>query len=142
MFDQYRVNMIVFKFMPLVNNFDTPAANQGAPAANIPTLITVVDNTDITPVGVTGLVEYGNARSYQFNKPIVVKFRPAIQAAVLVSGGSTAAAAPKFKQWLNCDNTNIQHLGLKVAIASLPAATTQYFMKLQSKFYLSFKKAR
>lgn len=137
------MNMVVFKFMPLVNDYIAPTTAAGIPTANIPTLMVCKDYTDaVTPVSVNQVAEYGNCKTYQFNRPVTIKLIPASQNIMHNVGGTNAAANPKYKQWLDCLATNIGHYGLKGCVTSLPASSTTFYMKVQAKYYMSFKNLR
>lgn len=141
MFDQYRVNAVVLKFMPFTNSY--PAVSSGIPTINIPTLMYAIDYTDNgTPTSVAQLAEYSNCKTVQFNKPITIKFRPAVSQIVYQGESTNRAAVPKWRTWLDCNFPSIPHFALKFAWTGLSGSTTQFVYKLSQKYYLSAKNPR
>lgn len=138
-FDTYRINAVVFKIWPLTNNYDTPTS--GTPLVNIPTLMLAPDYTDSSIPTLTELARFDNLKVYRFNRPCTIKFRPAVSAAVY-RAGTTFGYTPKWKQWIDHANGDVPHFGLKGALTSIQATSTQFYANVIMKYYLSFKNAK
>lgn len=108
LFDQYRINKIVLKFVP-----DKNSAEFGAATSPIPTFHTVLDYNDATaPATLNEMLEYANHRMTRGSAVHTRVFTPASLDAV-AAGGATSLSNPTWKQWLSTSASNIDHFGLK-----------------------------
>lgn len=117
LFDCYRINKVVCKFVPNRDN-----ANFGG-TSYIPNFYSVLDFTDSTiPTSLTELYDYGNLRitrgSIIHTRALVPATNDAIEGpAAIVSGN------PRYKQWITTSQMGIPHFGLKYAVDNVGGAT-------------------
>lgn len=116
LFDQYRINKVVIKFVPSAN------ADEIGASKIIPSLHTVIDNNDNTaPTAMTELYEYQSYKRTQGIYTHTRVFTPSCN--VDLSIGSS----PKWKQWINSQFANVEHFGLKVGADQVAAAGDLYW---------------
>lgn len=108
LFDMYRINKIVCKFVP---NHD----NSNIGAALIPNFHTVLDYTDATaPASLNAMYEYANwrmSRGIAIHKRV---FSPASLDFVNATAGANAGN-PTWKQWISTSAPTIEHYAIKYA---------------------------
>lgn len=135
LYDMYRFNKVVFKLIPKI----TEAALLGGSAtlanANLQQIHSAIDYDDNSaPTNINQLVQYQThkmTRGNQIHTRILV---PKCQTTV-----SGASAAPKAKQWLDCDQTSLSHRGIKFIIPSPSQPSTTVYYDLEMTYYMSFK---
>lgn len=136
-FDLYRINAVVLKMWPITNMYVTPS--NGVPSANIPTIQWATDYTDATAPGTPAVLSrFANLHTAQWNKPISIKFRPAIVSEIYRSVSSTAYT-PKWKQWIDHQYPTVPHYGIKGAITGLASSVQTAYFKYYVTYYLSLK---
>lgn len=136
MFDQYRIEAVEFKVMPMQNS------------------ITLQTNSTTTPVRFYCVVDYddagsitseANARSYESCVIVppgiecnrIFKPRVAIAAYSGSFGGYTNMAAP----WIDTVSPNVQHYGIKTYIPGATASQTLLqSWTIERTYWLSFRK--
>lgn len=107
LFDQYRINKIVVKFIPNHNSSDVSVGTQVISNFN-----TVIDPTDATaPTSGAELYEYQNWRLTRGISAHTRVFTPA--SLDVVATATTASANPTWKQWLATSSPDVKHYGLK-----------------------------
>lgn len=109
LYDQYRINKILIKFVPNVNSADVAAS------ATIAQFNTVLDFNDSTPLAsLNNCFEYGNWRMTRGTQVHTRIFTPSSLDAVANTGGTTPSFVnPTWKQWIATSSANIPHFGLK-----------------------------
>lgn len=133
LYDMYRINKIVVKFVPNRSSSDVAATGE-----QIPNLNTVIDYTDATaPTSLSQLYEYQN---WKMSRGINVHTRvitPASLDLVNATAGSNAGN-PQWKQWISTSAPTIEHYGLKYGLETSASnnaiAVTPYI-----SFYFSCK---
>lgn len=133
LYDQYRFNKVVFKLIPKISE---SSINPGAITnANLQQIHSVIDHDDNTaPTGINQLVQYQThkmTRGHQVHTRVLI---PKCQATV-----SGASAAPKAKQWLDCDQNSLAHRGLKFIVPAPATPGTTLYYDLELTYYMSFK---
>lgn len=112
LFDAYRINKIVVKFVPNHNSSDVGALGQA-----IPNFHSVLDYNDATaPLTLNQMYEYANwkmSRGIAIHKRI---WRPTTLDSVDTGAGAVSSANPQWRQWINTGNANVNHYGLKIGI--------------------------
>lgn len=136
LFDQYRINSVVFKLTMTVDPGAQAAAN-----AVIPRLFYMIDNDDAAVV--SGLDEFRQHSKCKIvnmlpGKTISIKFKPAVLG--LIFNGVTSAYAPKWKQWLDCLQADVPHYGIRWAIDNF--TNTNYVLRTEAKVYFSMRHLR
>lgn len=135
LFDSYRINKIVVKIIPKVSEY-TGLPNAGVNNAMLPTIHSVVDYDDSTaPTSISQLAQYDTYRSTRGIREHTRVFVPKVE----LQGG-TSIALPKSYQWIDTDNIDVPHRGLKIWITgpAIGTNTSQYF-DLKVTVYASFK---
>lgn len=137
LFDAYRINKILVKFVPNHNSSDV-----GVTAQNIPNFHSVLDYNDATaPASLNQMYEYANwkmTRGTAIHKRI---FRPTTLDSVDTGSGAVSSSNPQWKQWINTGNANVNHYGLKVGI-EISQATYDISWRPYITVYLSCKSVK
>lgn len=135
LFDQYRINKVVWKAIP---KFNTVNALSGAGNALLAQVHTAIDYDDSAalPTG-TALSEITQYQTHRMHRGTAVVRRTIVPKAELT--GSGASVFPKAYQWIDCDNTAILHNGIKVVIPKPLPAGTEMWYDVQMDVYLSCK---
>lgn len=111
LFDSYRINKILVKFIPSHNSSDVGAGGQ-----YIPNFHTILDYNDSTaPASLNAMYEYQNwrmSRGVSAHKRI---WTPASLDSVATTAG-VASSNPTYKQWISTSSADIPHYGLKYGI--------------------------
>lgn len=111
LFDMYRINKVVIKFVPNHNSSDLATANQ-----NIPNFHSILDYTDATaPASLSSMYEYANwkmSRGTSIHKRV---FTPASLDFVNATAGANAGN-PTWKQWISTTAPTIEHYAIKYAL--------------------------
>lgn len=125
LYDCYRINKIVIKFVPNDN------VSQVGAAGYIANFNTVLDFNDATvPANLNQLLEYGNWRMTRGTKIHTRIFTPA--SLDTVSGTSTN---PTYKQWLSTADAAIPHFGLKYCAEGTAAAGDLYWVPYVTMYF-------
>lgn len=146
LFEQYRINAIKLTFVPTCSSLDGETATQ-IPTTYLtqPRLYTLIDKDANVPVNnESAMLQYGNVRIIKNpTRPFTIYIRgPAVQVgtanALTIVGG-----APKSKQWLDCDNYSVQHLGCGVGgiMPQAGAGTIAFNYNVIATYYMQFKGA-
>jgi hypothetical protein len=143
LFDQYRINLVVVKFMPqntqIVNKpyDDTTTPTTGG---FIPKFVVCQDRDDATvPASYNEVKARQRSILVEATKPITIKMRPSR----LIASYNTGATDFGFtvdttRRWINTANQNMDHFGLKYALEpASPANAFSYNVEIY--YYMSFK---
>lgn len=144
LFDAYRVNKLVIKFMPI--NMFTQLGNGAASIAAQPQwLSTVIDYDDANLLTTEGaLMEY---ETFKQSRPTVVHkrvFIPAASQQFFKTSGTTIAYGQTRKKWIDAAYMDVEHYGIK-GLVNGPADKTdqvQTAWKVYVTAYVSFKQTR
>lgn len=144
LFDSYRVNKLVLTIIPKVSDYvaqvPTTLTSVGGANAMMPTIHSAIDYDDSNaPTNFNQMVQYDIYRSTRGHREHTRVWVPKVE----LTAGATSGL-PKSYQWIDTDNIEVPHRGLKVWItppaslgASLGQATCYFDLKI--KAYMSFK---
>lgn len=145
LFDAYRINKVVVKFIPVLSNYNQPGNTAGNLAAEPQWLSTVIDYDDSTVLTTEGaLLEYETMKQTQPSRKHVRTLVPAVAMSAYKTSGTTIGFAQKRKMWLDSAYTDIEHYGVKGLIngPATMAAQVQCAWKVYITAYVSFKQTR
>lgn len=143
LFDQYRINCVVFTIVNRANVRDQlPSPDQ----TGMPILYYVVDNDDVTAPTRAELQEYSQTKTFYYTadkRACRIKLFPKVTNTVFRTGATSAYAVSMKKQWLDCAYPDIPHYGLKWFL-EVPGTTgsTNCTFDVISTYYLQFRTAR
>lgn len=137
LYDQFRINKIVWKLVPNANNADAGATQR------LPQIHSVLDYTDSTaPTSLDELVQYNNYRMTMGSRIHSRKLTPVFLDNVYVTSVTQRAGNPNFKKWLSTSNsTDVVHHGIKYAIGSTATAGAITYTPYVT-FYISCKSVK
>lgn len=141
LYDQYRVDKLVFRFMPLTN-----AGVSGVLAEQPQPLITAVD-FDGGTVGLTQdqLLSYESAQITSAFKEKVITIKPRAELLSTDSDAITVSAsvAPS-NTWWDCSNVKILHHGVRYGIPANTTMPVGYGVRwtVWCEVYITFKNTR
>lgn len=131
LYDMYRVNKIVYKIIP---KFSETTMTTGI-NANLQQIHSVIDYDDTTaPVSISDLTQYQNHRMTRGNAIHTRVLVPKVKTTI-----DTLSDAPKARQWIDCDDSVLNHRGLKIYIPAPLAPATTISYDVEATFYVSFK---
>lgn len=134
LFQAYRLNKIVFKLQPRFNVVN-PTATLVAPQ-----IITAIDyNDDSGSFNASSLLEFGTHRVHFGFKPIIRKFTPACEVALLGASTAVVSGIQKFKQWIDTAAPDAKHFGVKLNFTTLAAFTAPLVYDVYVTTYFSCK---
>lgn len=144
LFDAYRVNKIVLKFIPMT--MFTQSSNTSANLAAQPQwLSTVIDYDDSTLLTTEGaLLEYETFKQSRPSATHKRVFVPALAQDYFKTSGATIAYGQARKRWIDAAYLDVEHYGVKGLING-PAnlgAQVQCSWKVYATAYISFKQTR
>lgn len=144
LFDSYRINKVVVKFIP--TQPDTTGTGYGTPAGLIPPLLcTVIDRDDVTvPSSLSELEQYESYKETPATSKHTRALVPALAQQAYKSSGTTIAYTQTYKKWCDFAQTDVDHYGIHGAIYSNPTAANNwkvaYYVKVV--MYFSCKQIR
>jgi len=131
-FDQYRIVMAEFVFMPTGNQLNTSSF------AGLFT--TVVDYDDVTPLtSVAAALDYSNSMTGEGYQPQRRVFKPHVAIAAYQSVGVTSGYANVESPWIDAASYNVQHYGVKTVWTVTTAA---YRYDVVVRLWLQFRNVR
>lgn len=138
LFDQYRINKLVYRFVPTFSDGSLTASS----GTCIPNLHIVKDYDDSTdPTNTTTLMQYPNYQMWPSHKQRSIKFTPAVLSDFMEGAGT--ATGPKFKQWINLANTAVEHRGIKYYLEQAPGIqASTFYINIFVYVYFSCKGVR
>lgn len=133
LFDMYKITFVQVKFYLVID----PSA-QAAAVARYPRMWWTRDYDDANTLSINQIRERSKCGSALLtpHKPIVINVRPAITTQVYRTPISTGYA-PKWNQWLDADQPDIPHYGLKIALDDL--TNTNYRVQHEIKYWFACK---
>lgn len=131
LFDCYRVNKIVIKYVPNHNSSEFGATKA------LCEFNSALDFNDVTaPTALTQLYEYQNWRMTRGNQIHTRVFTPSVLGVIsTINAGNFTGDSPKYKQWLNTTQLDIEHYGIKYGIGATNAAGDVYFTPYVSVYF-------
>lgn len=134
LYDQYRIAKVVWQLVPKWNVSDV---NTTAGGGNLPMIATCIDYDDSnTPPNYGDVLQRQNAKIHRGAKIITRVFKPC---ANFVVDATTGALNAKQSPWLDVQNINVPHYGVKLAIQG-PAVALDFDVIV--KYYLQFRQVR
>lgn len=146
LFDQYRINMVVVKFICRASSTSVMESYNNSAIA-LPILHWVIDLDDEgTPANISELEQYGKKHTYMFDagkRVATCKIRPRNTNKVYGAASADAAALAKPGIWLDTASATVPYYGLKY-ILDIPQTGTVYNMTFDvvTTFYLQFRQSR
>lgn len=145
LFDQYRINKIVVKLFPMVNQVVTTDVASGLVVPrDMGMLATIIDfDGGAGPTTLDAFQEYQNCKVQQVvNRKVYTRiFTPRTLGSIQVGGGSVTSAQNRAKQWIDTAHTNVTHYGLKIYMDGGNLYNLASY-DVQATFYLSFRNVR
>lgn len=139
LFDQYRMNKIVVKFIP---NFTGSDLNPGTTALSLPNVHSVIDyDSAADPATLADLLQYNTYRLHKRASCFTRKWTPGM----LLDGdsaGTATASVLKFKQWVDMAYTSVRFYGLRTWIEAAGATVTSAKYQIYVTYYFSCKGLR
>lgn len=135
LFQLYRINCVVMKFMP---GYSDVAAGQ---VTRLPVMHMANDFNTIAPwTSPNEAFQYQGLKSIRTDKPFSWKIFPKAIIDAYTGGVSGASILPKARQWCSTatGGENVLHYGVKYYLDS-PALSTNTTIKIYCTFYLSAK---
>jgi len=130
LFDQYKITGVKVSFLPR-GNVGEVGTNQG-----IVKFFTAIDYDDITALtSINDLLQYENAKTTRSTQDHSRFLRPKV--AALAYQSSVGNAYMPRTGWIDCNNTTVEHYGIKWALQQLPVGSQTFDVKID--YYLSFK---
>lgn len=134
LYDMYRFNKVVFKLIPKYTEVSLVPGST-TQNANLQQIHSVIDYDDaVSPASINQLTQYQSHKMTRGNKIHTRVLIPKCQTTV-----SGASAAPKSKQWLDCDQNSLAHRGIKFIVPTAGTANTTLYYDLELTYYMSFK---
>lgn len=153
LFDQYRINMIKYQWIPNRNvnvfatsDLSTPLVTQYDQP--IPIIYSFIDYDDsAVPASIDEFTERQNLRTARFNRPHKRVWKPTVLVPTYRTGVNFGYS-PKRKQWIDCANPDVPHYGLKWAFYN-PSETDATHnrgialsFRVMATYYLQFRNVR
>jgi hypothetical protein len=129
LFDQYRINYVVLKFM--CGTLETNSTDNA-------TMTIACDYDDgNAPTNVSDLFQYDNCKIYSYGKDINVKLKPRI--AMAAYGGAFTSYANAGGMWLDVASPAVEYYGVK---ACLTRCNAQCTYRIYATYYIELKSTR
>lgn len=142
LFDQYRINAVVVKFIPHMSEMmNKPYDDTTTPNATqtIPNLCVAIDRDDAAaPTSYDEVKQRAKSRIVKATRPLTFKFRPSRLIATYDSGLANAYTIDTSKRWINSNSPNLNHFGLKYALEDCTPASA-FIYEVEVMYYVSFK---
>jgi hypothetical protein len=133
-FDQYRIVKIELVFL-----WTNLMAVSGATLNRSPPIYTAIDYDDNgTPSSIAVVLNYGNVRIHQQDKPFTVAFKPGV-AEGLWNGTSFGSYGNRTSPWIDCASADVLHFGVK---AALPSYNTISSLQVIANYTVEFRNIR
>lgn len=132
LFDAYRIMAIKFTLIPMQNVYEDPATQ-------MPQIVMAADYDDQSnPANIENMLQRAGAKMTAFNKPVSKYIKPAVAAEAFISllAGGTGYMQ-KRNQWINTENSDVKHYGIKWAFQADGSQVIRYQSKVT--YYLQFK---
>nr|QTE03412.1 MAG: capsid protein [Phoenicopteridae CRESS-DNA-virus sp.] len=141
LFDHYRINCVVLKFIPDQGGHpDGSWSNRTPPVMYNPQFHWAIDYNDNNPVPTNQLVEYQSYKTRPFTRPITIKVFPRASQPIWISSISTGYASAARKTWIDTASANVGHYAIKFAVDNFNHPQSQIMnFKIRPIYYISFK---
>lgn len=133
LFDMYKITHVQIKFYMVVD----PSA-QASAVARYPRMWWTRDYDDANTLSINQIRERAKCGTALLtpSKPITINLKPALVVQTYRTALSTGYA-PKWRQWIDCDQPDVPHYGLKIAIDDL--TNTNYRVQHEIKYWFACK---
>ncbi len=145
MWDQYRINWVQVKCVPVGVNLITSDADVSGSVETTPNIVFYIDRDDISVGGVTydGLRVRAGATIVKATKKWSRQFRPNVLNNVYNGIIATDAyQVPKDPVWLDSGNISCPHFGFKAVMEPGGQVNENFQYKVQVKYCISFANRR
>lgn len=134
LFDQYCIKKVVWKLIPRFSQFNASYSNPNNLFAQVHTAIDYDDALALPTA--TGLAEINQYESHRMTRANQTHKRVIVPKVELTGASS---AFPKSYQWIDCDNINALHNGLKIFIPQLDGTGNSLTYDVQMTYYIKCK---
>lgn len=133
LYDSYMIKKIVVKLIPKITQHNLSTTTIGN--ADLPQVHSAIDYDDATtPTSVNQLVEYQSHKMTRGNQVHTRVLVPKVELSTSSTGN-----APKAFQWLDCDDTTVNHRGIKVWFNAPQSTGCTVYYDMLVKVYFSCK---
>lgn len=132
LFDYYKIVGVKLKFIYSHNSSDAGAT------FGIPNLVYTYDYDDANlPLNEDALLERNTTKIRRMDKPISMFIRPKINNEIYNNGVTSGYALQKgTNPYIDCNNSSVNHFGLKYGIVLNAAQTANGILKLYATYYI------
>jgi len=146
LYDMYKINKVVLHLEPIATQSGL-ISNTGSLNYQNRKLRVVHDYNDANLLtDEDQYLEYSNCKSYSpvGRRPIKITLYPKISNTVLDAGGAPAYTAMNSgKVWLNIENDEVPHFGLKIFVpGGISNVVDSQLFRVRAKFHLSLKNSK
>lgn len=129
LFDTYRILGVNFQMIPITNAYTS--------ASQLVQYILAADYDDASvPTSIEKMLNRAGSKLRQFTKPTSKYIKPAI-ATTVYDPGIVSSYGQKRNMWLDSQDANIPHFGIKWAFQGSPGQSITYQLKVT--YYVQFK---
>jgi hypothetical protein len=132
-FDAYRIKRVDVYFTPRVNF--TPDASILTNAQ----LWSALDFDGNTVSTITEIASYDSSQLHDMRKSFVISLEPRAVLATYAATVFTSYAEAPRGQWIDCNNTGVEHYGLIVGVSAQAAITS---INVAARFHIEAKRSR
>lgn len=145
LYDQYCITKIVLKFTPMTTTNPINGTVAGINVSNPGIFASVIDYDDATPL--TSLAEYQQYQTFRMTPCITTRshkriLTPYIRFYNIQTGGASVPATVKKRQWIDCGESNVSHLGLKIYVDPYGTANAPQLWQVFATYYVKFRNVR
>lgn len=146
MFDQFRINWVEVKFVPVMTN--NVVAELGTGTVPVigeatPNYALWVDrDDDASPTDYNALKVRQGATIRKMTQGATVKFRPTVLNTLFRTGVTSSYSVMKEPQWIDMANSDTPHYGLKIALQAGGLVDEAFMIKKQTRYSISFANRR
>jgi len=143
LYDSYKINKITLHIEPLFTSTNQYFNNLNIFSKKIRVVHDYNDANVLTQED--DYLEYSNCKSYSPTRTIKVTLYPKIQSGMLNTGGAVNAFASQAssKLWLNVDNDEVPHFGVKVFIPEdIASASEVLLFRVRARYHISLKNSK
>lgn len=139
LYDCYRILGVKVNFIPRHIDTNTPTFAAGNGSA---LLWYAVDTNDgAVPGTITSLAEYGTSKCRYMYKPFSIFLSPKSVNPVYETGVTNAYEA-RSKRWIDTNDPDVPHYGIKIGIPASTAATGFFKMDVTLTYYIQCKQTK
>lgn len=143
-FRQGRINKIIVKFMPSINQTVFTSAAATLANSHLHFMRSAIDHAGIKDFTVDDLSRYTTYRETMFTRPWTRKFIPSLETLIQdvgAEGASTTSYTPNYKKWLpmNTNSTKLKHGQLLMSMNNSEDIKGKHVGNINVKVFASFK---